>query len=133
MLLKEKVSVALKATGQFIVENRKPLIQVAVMVGVFAIMQDSAFAQETITNSSVTGTNSKGNFDMITKPMNTMSNLMTGPVPKAIATIACAIGGASWAMNIENQVTKAAMRVIGGGGVAMGAGAFVTAATGILF
>ncbi len=58
-------------------------------------------------------------ISVITQPLSRMENLMSEPVPKAIVTIGAATGAASWALNIENQITKTAMRVVGGGSVAL--------------
>ena len=108
----------------FIKDNRWFLLRMGLVAATFAIMPDSAcFAEGEGGDSGIT---------VITSPLEKMQNLMTGPVPKAIVTIGAAIGGASWALNIENQIVKTAMRVVGGGSVALAAGTFVSQTAGMM-
>ena len=113
-----------QAIKTFIKDNRWFLFRFGLMAVTFAAMPDSAcFAQQGSDDQTV---------DVITKPMKTMETLMTGPVAKGIVTIGAAVGGASWALNIDNQAVKTAMRVVGGGSVALGAATFVSQTTGIM-
>ena len=108
----------------FVKENRWLLFRLGVMAVTFAVTSDNAcFAQQGSDDQTV---------DVITKPMKTMETLMTGPVAKGIVTIGAAVGGASWALNIDNQAVKTAMRVVGGGSVALGAATFVSQTTGMM-
>ena len=61
-----------------------------------------------------------GGLSTITGPLDTISKTMTGPVASAITTIGAVVFGASWAANVDSQVTKGAMRVAGGSAVALG-------------
>ena len=106
----------------FVKENKWTLARLGVMALAAGIVPDVSYAQNTTTSTVTT----------ITGPLTTMQNLMTGPVQTAITTIGAAVGGASWAMNIENQVTKTAMRVVGGGAVALGAAGFISQTAGFL-
>ena len=109
---------------QFVTNNKGLFLQLGVMAAVVAVMPDSvAYAQSGAADDTIS---------VLTKPLSRMESLMSGPVPKAIVTIGAATGAASWALNIENQVTKTAMRVVGGGSVALGAAAFVSQTTGMV-
>ena len=109
---------------KFLKENRWTLTRIGLAMAEVAIMPDSVTYAQTASASS--------NISVITEPLTRMETLMSGPVPKAIVTIGAATGAASWALNIENQVTKTAMRVVGGGSVALGAATFVSQTTGFL-
>lgn len=110
---------------QFVTNNKGLFLQLGVMAAVIAVMPDSvAYAQSGAADDTIS---------VLTKPLSRMESLMSGPVPKAIVTIGAATGAASWALNIENQVTKTAMRVVGGGSVALGAATFVSQTTGMVF
>lgn len=109
---------------KFLKENRWALTRIGLAVAAVVILPDSvSYAQSGTTDDTIS---------VITQPLSRMENLMSGPVPKAIVTIGAATGAASWALNIENQVTKTAMRVVGGGSVALGAATFVSQTTGML-
>ena len=108
----------------FVKENKWTLVRLGVMAVAVGLVPDVSYAQNTST--------ANGNITTISEPLTRMQNLMTGAVPTAIVTIGAALGGASWAMNIENQVTKMAMRVVGGSSVAIGAAGFINQTTGFL-
>ena len=108
----------------FVKENKWTLVRLGVMAVAVGLVPDVSYAQNTST--------ANGNITTISEPLTRMQNLMTGAVPTAIVTIGAALGGASWAMNIENQVTKTAMRVVGGGSVALGAAGFISQTTAFL-
>jgi len=114
-----------KKAVQFVRNNKGMFLQLGMMAVVAGLMPDSvAFAQSGASDDTIS---------VLTQPLSRMESLMSGPVPKAIVTIGAATGAASWALNIENQVTKTAMRVVGGGSVALGAATFVSQTTGMVF
>ena len=109
---------------KFLRENRWTLARLGLAVAAVILMPDSvSYAQSGTTDDTIS---------VLTQPLSRMESLMSGPVPKAIVTIGAATGAASWALNIENQITKTAMRVVGGGSVALGAATFVSQTTGFL-
>lgn len=121
---KEKYEIYKKKIVEFLKGNRWTLTKIGLAMAAVAIMPDSvSYAQTGSTSSTIS---------VITEPLSRMETLMSGPVPKAIVTIGAATGAASWALNVENQVTKTAMRVVGGGSVALGAATFVSQTTGFL-
>lgn len=109
----------------FVKDNRWFLIRLGIMAVTYAIMPDSdCFAQSTKDDN--------GGIEVISEPLKKWEELMSGAVPKTIVTIGAAVGGASWALNIENQIVKTAMRVVGGGSVALAAGTFISQSTGMI-
>ena len=121
---KEKFEIYKRKVVKFFKDNRLILARIGLAITAVAIMPDSVTYAQTASASS--------NISVITEPLTRMETLMSGPVPKAIVTIGAATGAASWALNVENQVTKTAMRVVGGGSVALGAATFVSQTTGFL-
>lgn len=118
-------------------ENKIFTLRIALMAAcALSVMPDSVtYAQSLTDGTSVTvgGVTANGNeIGVLTGPLARVSALMQGPVPKAIVTIGAVIGGASWAMNIENQIVKTAMRVVGGGSVSLAAATFINQSTSFL-
>lgn len=108
----------------FVKENKWTLVRLGVMVVAAGIVPDVGYAQNTST--------ANGQITTISEPLTRVQNLMTGAVPTAIVTIGAAVGGASWALNIDNQIAKTAMRVVGGGSIALGAAGFISQTTAFL-
>ena len=109
---------------KFLKENRWTLARIGLAAAAMAILPDSvSYAQSGATDDTIS---------VLTQPLSRMESLMSGPVPKAIVTIGAAIGAASWALNVENQIIKTTMRVVGGGSVALAAATFVNQTTGML-
>ena len=113
----------------FFTLDRRDVVQLAVMAGVLLMGSDVSFASEAASEAKF-----DGDIKTLTGPLERIQNFMTGTVGKSIATIGAVVFGASWAANIENQVTKSAMRIAGGGAIAVGGGAIVgEVASGFLF
>ena len=110
----------------FFTLDRKDVVQLAIMAGVIIMGSDISFAQD----ANVSGTTS---MSTLSTPINNIREFMSGTVAKSFATIGAVVFGASWAMNIENQITKAGMRIAGGSATAIGATNFINDATGFLF
>lgn len=124
MMSNVKIKALKEKTSKFLKENRWTLTRMGLAMAAVILMPDSvSYAQSGTTDDTIS---------VLTQPLSRMENLMAGPVPKAIVTIGAATGAASWALNIENQITKTAMRVVGGGSVALGAATFVSQTTGFL-
>ena len=123
-MVKESLKKIKSKTPKFLQENFQTLAKIGLAVAAVVILPDSVTYAQTASASS--------NISVITEPLSRMETLMSGPVPKAIVTIGAATGAASWALNIENQITKTAMRVVGGGSVALGAATFISQTTGFL-
>ena len=110
----------------FVKENKWTLVRLGVMAVAAGIVPDVGYAQ------TATGTTTDGGIATLSRPLDNFRQFLTGPMPRAVATIGVAVGGASWAMNVENQITKMAMRIVGGSGVAIGAATFINETTGFL-
>ncbi len=109
----------------FFTLDRKDMVQLAVMAAVLLASQDVSFASDFESK--------KGQISTLSDPLEKIEGFMTGTVGKSIATIGAVAFGASWAANIENQITKSAMRIGGGGAVAASAPALLKDVTGFLF
>ena len=110
----------------FFTLDRKDVVQLAVMAGVLILGSDVSFAQDDMKGAT-------GNIATLEGPLDKVRSFMTGTVGKSVATIGAVAFGASWAANIENQVTKSAMRIAGGGAIAVGGSSIITDVTGFLF
>ena len=121
---KKKFSKIKGQVTKFLRENRWTLARIGLVAAAVVILPDSvSYAQSGATDDTIS---------VLTQPLSRMESLMSGPVPKAIVTIGAAIGAASWALNVENQIIKTTMRVVGGGSVALAAATFVNQTTGML-
>ena len=115
----------------FFTLDRKDVVQLALIAGVLIMNSDVGFAK--VTTQSMTGAQS-ATIDTIDAPLKKIEGFMSGTVGKSVATIGAVVFGASWAANIENQVTKSAMRIAGGGAIAVGGASIVQDVTeGFLF
>ncbi len=109
----------------FFTLDKKDMVQLTIMAGIILMNQDVSLASEFQNKSNQIAT--------LSTPLENIENFMTGTVGKSIATIGAVAFGASWAANIENQVTKSAMRIGGGGAVAASAPVLLKDVTGFLF
>ena len=110
-------SVATKKNVMKFLRDWGPTIgQLAIMAGI-ALSADPAMANTSNFNA---GEIKSSGLTTITGPLQTIRDTMTGPVASAITTVGAVVFGASWAANIDSQVTKGAMRVAGGSAVALG-------------
>ena len=113
----------------FFTLDKKDVVQLAVMAAVLLASQDVSFASEAGAKADF-----GGEIKSLSDPLQRIQTFMTGTVGKAVATIGAVTFGASWAANIENQITKSAMRIAGGGAIAVGGGGIVgEVASGFLF
>mgnify|MGYP000863368020 FL=1 len=64
------------------------------------------------------------------KPLQTVTNALTGPIPILVTGCGVALAGMSWAMGWEQQVMMRGVKAAGGGAVAMGAGSFMQSVIG---
>lgn len=102
--------------GKFVKDNRRTILALSVLIGASCVLGPDAMAAKEDADDA---------FKNMVNTMNKFEEFMTGPVPKAIGTIGIGMVGASWAFNIENQITKAGLRLFGGTGAAIGASSLV--------
>lgn len=102
-------------------------------IGFFLITNDAS-AQTTSTAGNV-------GITPLQKPLQVITDALTGPIPILVTGGGIALGGMSWAMGWEQQAMMRGVKVAGGGAIAMGAGQFLestlsdsaTLAAGLLF
>lgn len=116
----------------FFTLDRKDVVQLAVMAGVLYMSSDVSFANQA-SQATLTGADQSATIGTIADPLKKIEGFMSGTVGKSVATIGAVVFGASWAANVENQVTKSAMRIAGGGAIAVGGASIVNDVTGFLF
>lgn len=97
----------------FIKNNKILFLQVGLMMLPAAV----GFANDTISTSSVS---------TLTTPLSKLHSVLTGPIPKGIVGMSVAMGGCSWAMGWEQQITQRCIKGAGGGAVAMAGGEFLS-------
>lgn len=115
-LEKKNIKAIAGKTGKFLKDNRRTLLSLGILFGAACFFGPEAMA---------TSANNDPAFNQIVAPMTKFETFMTGPVPKAIGTIGIGMVGASWAFNIENQITKAGLRLFGGTAAAVGASSLI--------
>lgn len=104
MFTKEKVV-------RFMKDNAVLGVQLGIMGLVIAFTQDASFAKDSGGTS--------GGLTVITNPLNTIRETITGPVAVGLSTVGIAMFGGSFIMNTDSQFTKNAMRLGGGGALAL--------------
>jgi|GEM_PF-1290563 len=118
---KEKIMQALGKAGHFIKTHKLLVLQLGIM-GAVVMTGDSTFASK-----SVTSTNGKGDLSVIYAPLETLSNVISGPVATFAGTAGVALLGLATAGGMENQVAKRGMQIAGGVGCGMGAAKMIDA------
>ena len=113
---KEILKNAAKSAKTWLVKHRRTIAAFCVVAGAAAVFGPDVLAAE---SESVAG------FEKLQEPMKKFKDFMVGPVPKAIGTMGIGMVGASWAFNIENQITKAGLRLFGGTAAGLGATSLV--------
>ena len=112
----------------FFTLDRKDVVQLAVMAAVVCMNSDLCSASS-VETKTLTDADTGATISTISTPLKTIEGFMSGTVGKSIATIGAVVFGASWAANIENQVTKSAMRIAGGGAIAVGGSSIIADVT----
>ena len=96
----------------FAKENKAFMVKLGLMAAVAAV-PDVGFCNAA-SNIQVTP---------LQKPVQMFTDLMTGPIPACFTVISGAVGGLSWGMGMEQQVTQRAIKCVGGGAIATSVGA----------
>jgi len=109
----------------FFTLDKKDIVQLTIMAGIILMNQDVSLASDF--------QNKANQIETLSGPLEKIENFMSGTVGKAITSIGAVAFGASWAANIENQITKGAMRICGGGAIAANAPGLLNEVTGFLF
>lgn len=129
---KYKIKCRLKEAGKFVLDNKVAFLQMGIMTAVvlapdIGLCNTAAggAADSNATTSSKLGSVGTG-ITSLNAPLQKIGNALTGPVPAVFTIVSGAIGGLAWGMGWEQQVTQRALKCVGGGAVAMGAGSILT-------
>ena len=109
--IKNKGAITASRALTFARENKAFMFKLGLMAAVVA-MPDVGFC------------NSASNIQVtpLQKPVQMFTDLMTGPIPACFTVISGAVGGLSWGMGMEQQVTQRAIKCVGGGAIATSVG-----------
>ena len=109
--IKKKGATAASKALTFAKENKAFMFKLGLMAAVVAV-PDVGFC------------NSASNIQVtpLQKPVQMFTDLMTGPIPACFTVISGAVGGLSWGMGMEQQVTQRAIKCVGGGAIATSVG-----------
>lgn len=115
-------------TRKDVLQFAKDCVPTVLCIGGYLLLKtDLAFASETV------------GITPLQKPLQVITQALTGPIPILVTGGGIALGGMSWAMGWEQQAVMRGVKVAGGGAIAMGAGQFMSstignnAVTGLLF
>ena len=120
-ITKEQVKSFLKASAPIVLQVAILMLPAAIT---FASTGDTSGAAAAGQNSNTVG------ITPLDKPLQTVTNALTGPIPILVTGCGVALAGMSWAMGWEQQVMMRGVKAAGGGAVAMGAGSFMQSVIG---
>lgn len=108
---------------KFIIKNKKELFQIGIMAAVVIVPM--------ITGTSVEAAQSGAGTNMPwSTGINALQKELTGPLPKIGATVAVAITGLMMSFGEMSGMTRKALQVVMGLGIAIGATTFVMTLSG---
>ena len=120
-ITKAQVKSFLKASAPVVLQLTVMMLPAAIS---FASTGDTSGAAAAGQNSNTVG------ITPLDKPLQTVTNALTGPIPILVTGCGVALAGMSWAMGWEQQVMMRGVKAAGGGAVAMGAGSFMQSVIG---
>ena len=120
-ITKAQVKSFLKASAPVVLQLTIMMLPAAIA---FASTGDTSGAAAAGQNSNTVG------ITPLDKPLQTVTNALTGPIPILVTGCGVALAGMSWAMGWEQQVMMRGVKAAGGGAVAMGAGSFMQSVIG---
>ena len=118
---KYKIKCRLKEAGKFVLDNKVAFLQMGIMAAV-VFAPDVGLCQATGATDNTGVSDSKVTISALKAPVDKIGQTLTGPIPAVFTVISGAIGGLSWGMGWEQQITQRALKCVGGGAVAMSAG-----------
>ena len=116
---KYKIKCKMKDAGKFVLDNKGMFLKMGIMAAV-CLVPDVGFCQTGGTDGKI-GEVGTG-ITSLNKPLQVIGSALTGPIPAVFTIVSGAIGGLSWGMGWEQQITQRSLKCVGGGAVAMGAG-----------
>ena len=131
---KYKIKCKLKEAGKFVLDNKVAFLQMGIMAAV-VFAPDIGFCN-TATQSTGQGVTAgqqgaklgsvNTGINSLNQPLQMIGNALTGPIPAVFTIVSGAVGGLAWGMGWEQQITQRALKCVGGGAVAMGAGSVLS-------
>lgn len=113
--MKKEIVHTLKSVGNFIKTHKVSILQLGIM-GTIMMTGDITFASKTVETST-----GSGDLSVLYGPLETVANLISGPVATYAGTAGIAILSLATAGGMENQIAKRGLQVAGGIGCGMGA------------
>lgn len=120
---KYKIKCKLKEAGKFVFKNKWTFLKMGIMAAV-VLTPDIGFCSVTTGGDGGSGQISgvTSEITSLNKPLQVVGGALTGPIPAVFTIVSGAVGGLAWGMGWEQQITQRALKCVGGGAVAMGAG-----------
>ena len=125
--VKSRIDAARGITKTDVKQFAKDCIPTLLCLGVYMLPSAVGLANESV------------QITPLEKPLQTITQALTGPIPILVTGGGIALGGMAWAMGWEQQALMRGVKVAGGGAIAMAAGEFMKSTindqsvTGILF
>ena len=125
--VKSRIDAAKGITKADVKQFAKDCIPTLLCLGVYMLPSAVGLANESV------------QITPLEKPLQTITQALTGPIPILVTGGGIALGGMAWAMGWEQQALMRGVKVAGGGAIAMAAGEFMKSTindqsvTGILF
>ena len=128
---KFKVNITKAQVKSFLKASAPVVLQLTIMMLPAAISFASTGDPSAAGGAAAGGQNGDSTgITPLDKPLQTISNALTGPIPILVTGGGVALAGMSWAMGWEQQVMSRGIKVAGGGAIAMGAGSFMQSVIG---
>lgn len=122
-----------KKTKEFLWRNKRTILQLGIICGTVALMGDVSFATEDTSSEQISGISMEA-YDKLTNPLLGLQHVLTGPVAKGVGVVGIVTCGLATAANMEQQVVKRGLQILGGAGAGMGAASVIaTAGTALTF
>jgi type IV secretory pathway VirB2 component (pilin) len=116
-----------KKTKEFLWRNKGTILQLGIICGTVALMGDTSFAQDAADSNDLQGIDMSG-YTKLTAPLAGLQNTLVGPVAKGVGVIGIVTCGLATAANMEQQVVKRGLQILGGAGAGMGAASVIATA-----
>mgnify|MGYP000890194418 CR=1 FL=1 len=111
--VKSRIDAAKGITKADVKQFAKDCIPTLLCLGVYMLPSAVGLANESV------------QITPLEKPLQTITQALTGPIPILVTGGGIALGGMAWAMGWEQQALMRGVKVAGGGAIAMAAGEFM--------
>lgn len=117
--VKQHLKTALKETVTFVKNNKIMLFYIGVQIVSVSLLGDNSVGECT---DAIKGANNTKSGNPLVEPLTEVAKIMTGPIPMGFTLVSGATAAISWGAGWEQSITQRAMKCLGGGAVATGAG-----------